>query len=128
MPPPEQSLVYVVETTSVRPSLIFIGFEWQRELTSNWPSQSTTVCTTQLQNICHVTFAAPPVSHLGHVFDLRRRRRLQSRDADCPLSVIELLQLPLQESGIVYLKTSLLLRKLRKRLKTVLFRRSFNFR
>ena len=111
MPPPEQSLVYVVETTSVRPSLIFIGFEWQRELTSNWPSQSTTVCTTQLQNICHVTFAAPPVSPLGHVFDLRRRRRLQSRDADCPLSVIELLQLPLQESGIVYLKTSLLLRQ-----------------
>ena len=79
-----------------------------------------------------MTFAAPPVSPLGHVFDLRRRRRrrLQSRDADCPLSVIELLQLPLQESGIVYLKTSLLLRQFsaNKRLKTVLFRRSFNFR
>ena len=40
MPLPEQSLVYIVETTSVRPSLIFIGFEWLRELTSNWPLQS----------------------------------------------------------------------------------------
>jgi hypothetical protein len=111
MPLPEQSLVYIVETTSVRPSLIFIGFEWQRESTSNWPSQSTAACTIRLQSTCHVTFAVPPVLPLGRDFDHRRRRPLQSRDADCPLSVTVLSQLLPQKSETVCLKMSLLLRQ-----------------
>ena len=65
--------LYIVETTS----LIFIGFEWQRELTSNWPigRQSTAVCTTRLRStwsrdICRR--GLPPVLPFGRVFDHRR--------------------------------------------------------
>ena len=52
----------------------------------------------------------PSVLPLGRVFDHRRRRPLRSRDADCPLSVTVLSQLPPQKSGTVCPKMSLLLR------------------
>jgi hypothetical protein len=62
---------------------------------------TVSVCTARLRSTCHVTFALPPVWPLGPVFDLRRRRPFESRDADCPLSLTVLSQLSPQKSGTV---------------------------